>query len=95
MHGAEVDDWRVEEILDSRGDSYARDVLAAIYREPLWAQDIATMLYHSLQTVYRQIGLFDEHGPVTSQILIAGDGNHYRVFGAVFDNVVISVENEQ
>lgn len=95
MHGAELDDRRVEEILDAMGDPYARDVLAAICREPRSAQDIATMLEHSLQTVYRRIDLLEEHGLVTSQIQIAGDGNHYRVFEAAFDNVLISVEDEQ
>lgn len=95
LHGAELDDRRVEEILDAMGDTYARDVLAAICREPRSAQDMASMLDHSLQTVYRRIDLLQEYGLVTSQIQIAGDGNHYRVFEAAFDNVLISVEDEQ
>lgn len=94
MHGAELDDRSVEEILYTMGDPDARDVLATICRESRSARDIATMLDHSLQTVYRRIDLLEEHGLVTSQIQIAGDGNHHRVFEAAFDNVHISVEDE-
>lgn len=95
LHAGELDDRRVEEILDAMGDTCARDVLAAICREPRSAQDVASMLDHSLQTVYRRIDLLEEYGLVTSQIQIAGDGNHSRVFEAAFDDVLVSVEDEQ
>lgn len=93
--GTELDDRRVEEILDAMGDAYARDVLAATCREPRSAQDIATLLDHSLQTVYRRLDSLEEHGLVTATLQISGDGNHYRVFEAAFDNVLISVEDEE
>lgn len=94
MPGIELGNRHVEEVLDTMGDPYARDVLAAICREPRSAQEITEMLDHSIQTVYRRIELLEEHGLVDSRMQPAKDGNHYQVFEAAFDSVLVSVTDE-
>lgn len=92
--GRTVDDDRpIEEILDAIGDRYARDVLAAICREPRSAGELAEELDHSVQTVYRRIDLLREHDLVTAQTRIARDGNHHEEYTTNFDSVLISMED--
>lgn len=88
-------DRPIEEILDTIGDQYARDVLAAICREPQSAKELAEELDHSLQTVYRRIDILQGHGLIASRTRIADDGNHYQVFESNFDSVLISMEDDE
>ena len=85
----------IEEILDTIGDTYARDVLAAICREPQSAKELAEDLDHSLQTVYRRIDMLQAHDLIASRTRIADDGNHYQVFESNFDSVLISMEDDE
>lgn len=85
----------IEEILDTIGDSYARDVLAAICRKPQSAGDISEELGYSTQTVYRRIDLLEEHDLVSSRMRIADDGNHHQVYDSNFDGVLISVDDAE
>lgn len=85
----------IEEVLDTIGDPYARDVLAAICREPRSAKDLADELGHSPQTVYRRIEVLDDHDLVHSRTAIAEDGNHYQVYDSNFDSVLISVDDDE
>lgn len=85
----------VEEILDTIGDKYARDVLALICDRAYSAQEIASRLEHSENTVYRRINTLKEHGLVKTNTKIVADGNHYQVHEAHFDSVVVSVNEEE
>lgn len=85
----------VEEVLDTIGDEYARDVLALICDKAYSAQEIANHLNHSENTVYRRVNTLKEHGLVETQTKIVEDGNHYQVHEAAFDSVVVSVEEEE
>lgn len=85
----------VEEILDTIGDEYARDVLALICDRAYSAREIADNLDHSKNTVYRRINTLKEHGLVETQTRIVEDGNHYQVHEAAFDSVIVSVEDEE
>lgn len=84
----------VEEILDTIGDRYARDVLACICEKDRSAREVAASIDHSIQTVYRRLGVLEEHGLVETRTKLVGDGNHYQVYGTTFESVLISVEDE-
>lgn len=88
-------DQPIEEILDTIGDAYARDVLAAICREPQSVKDVSRELGYSTQTVYRRIDLLEEHDLVSSRTRIAEDGNHHQVYDSNFDGVLISVDDAE
>lgn len=85
----------VESILDTIGDPYARDVLAAVCRSPHSAKELADELDQSLQTVYRRIDTLKDHELVTSRTEFVDDGNHYEVFESNFDSVLVSVEDDE
>ena len=90
-----MDDRSIEDILDTIGDQHAREVLAAISREPKSAKDLAEECDLSLPTVYRRIEMLDEYDLVTDQTLVADDGNHYKVYESNFESTVISLEEDQ
>jgi predicted transcriptional regulator len=91
-----VDEERsIEEILDTIGDQYAREVLAAISREPKSAKELAEECDLSLPTVYRRVETLEEHDLVVDRTLVADDGNHYKVYESNFESTVISLEGEE
>lgn len=89
------DDTPIEDILDTIGDPYARDVLASICREARSAQELAEDLDHSIQTIYRRIDLLEDHDLVTSRTVISDDGNHYDVYESNFNSALISLEDDE
>jgi predicted transcriptional regulator len=93
--GSPDEETPIEDILDAIGDAYARDVLAALCREPRSATELAAELGHSRQTVYRRIDSLTDHGLVSSRTRIADDGNHHEVYDSNFDGVLISVEDAE
>jgi predicted transcriptional regulator len=90
-----VDDRSIEDILDTIGDQHAREVLAAISREPKSAKDLAEECDLSLPTVYRRIEMLDEYNLVTNETLVADDGNHYKVYQSNFESTVITLEDDE
>jgi predicted transcriptional regulator len=90
-----VEDQRIEDILDTIGDNHARHVLAAISREPKSAKDLAEECDLSLPTVYRRLEMLDEYDLVKDRTLVADDGNHYKVYESKFESTVISLEDDQ
>jgi predicted transcriptional regulator len=89
------EDRSIEEILDTIGDQHARQVLAAISREPLSAKELADECDLSLPTVYRRIEMLDEYNLITDRTLVADDGNHYKVYESNFESTVISLEDDE
>jgi len=91
-----VDDERpIEDILDTIGDEHARQVLAAISREPKPAKDLAEECDLSLPTIYRRIEMLEEHDLVKDRTLVAEDGNHYKVYKCNFESTVISLDDDE
>jgi predicted transcriptional regulator len=93
--GSGGDGQPIEDILDTIGDPYARDVLAAICREPQSASELAEDLGYSSQTVYRRIEVLQEHDLVSERTRIADDGNHHKVYDSSFDGALISVDDAE
>lgn len=89
------DDRRVEDVLDTIGDNYARQILAAISREPRPAKELADACDISLPTVYRRLELLEEQELVTSHTAIDDDGNEYQRYECNFESTVISLENDK
>ena len=89
------DDRSIDEILDTIGDQHARQVLAAISREPQSAKALAEECDMSLPTVYRRIEMLDEYDLIKDRTLVADDGNHYKVYESNFESTVISLEDEE
>jgi predicted transcriptional regulator len=90
-----VDDRSIEEMLDTIGDQHAREVLAAISREPKAAKELAEECDLSLPTVYRRIEMLNEYNLVKDETLVAEDGNHYKVYESNFESTVISLEEDE
>jgi DNA-binding transcriptional ArsR family regulator len=91
-----VDDERpIEEILNTIGDESARDVLAAISREPKSAKQLAEVCDMSLPTIYRRLELLQEHDLIDERTAIADDGNHYNVYECNFDSTVITLQDDE
>nr|WP_159763200.1 helix-turn-helix domain-containing protein [Halovenus carboxidivorans] len=81
--------------MDTIGDQHAREVLAAISREPKAAKALAEECDLSLPTVYRRIEMLDEYDLVTDETLVAEDGNHYKVYESNFESTVITLEDDE
>ncbi|MFT4946589.1 MAG: putative transcriptional regulator [Natronomonas sp.] len=90
-----MDSRSIEDVLDTIGDQHAREVLAAISREPKSAKALAEECDLSLPTVYRRIEMLDEYDLVTNETLIADDGNHYKVYKSNFESTVITLEDDE
>jgi len=90
-----VDDRSIEDILDTIGDQHAREVLAAISREPKSAKAVAEDCDLSLPTVYRRIEMLEEYNLVTDETLVADDGNHYKIYQSNFESTVITLEDDE
>jgi len=89
------DDRRVEDVLDTIGDNYARQILAAISREPRPAKELAEACDISLPTVYRRLELLEEQKLVASHTAVDDDGNEYRRYECNFESTVISLEDDE
>ncbi|MFW5919711.1 MAG: ArsR/SmtB family transcription factor [Halanaeroarchaeum sp.] len=89
------EDRTIEEILDTIGDEYAREILAAVSMKARSAKELGEELDLSLPTVYRRIEVLEEHDLITSRTLVADDGNHYQVYECNFDSTVIRLENDE
>jgi len=89
------DDRRVEDVLDTIGDNYARQILAAISREPRPAKELAEACDISLPTVYRRLELLKEQKLVTSHTAVDDDGNEYQRYECNFESTVISLEDDE
>jgi len=90
-----VDNRSIEEVLDTIGDEHARQVLAAISREPKSAKELGEECDLSLPTVYRRIEMLEEYDLVRDRTLVAEDGNHYKVYESNFESTVISLEDDE
>lgn len=90
-----VDKRSIEDVLDTIGDQHARQVLAAISREPKSAKELADECDLSLPTVYRRIEMLEEYDLVRDRTLVAEDGNHYKVYESNFESTVISLEDDE
>ncbi|MFB6162313.1 MAG: ArsR/SmtB family transcription factor [Halococcoides sp.] len=88
-------DQPIEDVLDTIGDEHAREVLAAVSREPMSAKELAEECDLSKPTVYRRLELLEENDLVTDRTLVADDGNHYKVFESNFESTVISLEDDE
>lgn len=88
-------DRPVEEILDTIGDPYAREILAEVCRSSQSAKEIASTLGYSRETVYRRLNLLEEHNLISAHLEIAKDGNHFQKYESTFDSVLISVDDDE
>jgi Fe2+ or Zn2+ uptake regulation protein len=89
------DDRPIEQILDTIGDSHARQILAAVSGEPVSAKYLAEECDISLPTVYRRLETLKEHDLVTGRTKIDEDGNEFQVYECNFDSTVISLEDAE
>jgi predicted transcriptional regulator len=89
------DDMPIEKVLDTIGNREARDVLAAISRQPASAKELAEELDVSLPTVYRRIEALEEHDLVTHRTAVADDGNHYKLYECNFDSTVVRLRDDE
>lgn len=89
------EDSTIEEILDTIGDPYARQILASVSREPKSVKDLAADCDMSLPTVYRRIETLEQYDLVTDRALVTEDGNQYKVYESNFESTVIALQEDQ
>jgi predicted transcriptional regulator len=90
-----VDDRSIEKVLDTIGDEHARHLLAAISDEPRPAKELADACDISLPTVYRRLEMLEEYDLVTTDTVVADDGNKYSVYESNFESTVITLEDDE
>jgi DNA-binding transcriptional ArsR family regulator len=91
-----VDEERsVEEVLDTIGDDYARQILASLSRESRPAKELAEVCDISLPTVYRRLELLEEQELVTGYTETDEDGNEFKLYECNFESTVISLDDDE
>lgn len=83
-----------DDLLDTIGDEYARQILAALGQEARTAKELAEKCDISLPTVYRRLERLGEHDLVTTKTLVREDGNEYSVYETNFESTLISLQEE-
>ena len=84
----------VEEILDTMGDTYARQILATLSERSHPAKELAEICDISLPTVYRRLDQLEAHDLVTSHTEVDEDGNEFKLYDCNFQSTVISLDDE-
>ena len=84
----------VEEVLDAIGDDNARQILAALSREPRSAKALSEACDISLPTVYRRLEQLEENGLVASHTDTDEHGNELQLYECDFESTVISLDDE-
>jgi predicted transcriptional regulator len=79
------------EVLSLLSDNFAREVLEAVYAEPLAAREIATRLDVSRATVYRRLNGLKSAGLVEQSIEYHEAGHHRKQFQAVIDRIQLTL----
>ena len=87
-------DRSVEDVLDTMGDDYAREILASLSREPKPAKELAETCDISLPTVYRRLEQLQQQALVTSHPETDEAGNDFQLYECNFDSTVISLDGE-
>jgi DNA-binding Lrp family transcriptional regulator len=83
-----------EELLDTIGDEYARQILAALSRDSRSAKELAEECDISLPTVYRRLERLTEQDLVTTRTLVGEDGNEYSIYETNFESTLISLQSD-
>ena len=84
----------VEELLDTMGDNYACQILAALGKQSHPAKQLAEACDISLPTVYRRLDRLETHDLVTSHTEVDEDGNELKLYECNFESTVISLDDE-
>lgn len=82
------EDAEVVSLLD---DQYARLVLALTSEEPLAADALTDRLDAAPSTVYDRLDRLVDHDLITEQQQLDPNGNHYKIYRARLDQVVIEL----
>jgi len=84
----------VEDVLDTIGDDYARQILAALSRESRPAKELAETCDISLPTVYRRLEQLEAQALVTSHAETDNNGNEFQLYECNFESTLISLDDE-
>jgi DNA-binding transcriptional ArsR family regulator len=85
----------VEDVLDTMGDDYARQILAALSDEARPAKGLAEVCDISLPTVYRRLEQLEGQQLVTSRTETDDDGNEFQLYECNFESTVISLDDDE
>jgi predicted transcriptional regulator len=89
------EDRSVQDVLDTIGDDYARQILASLSRESRAAKDLAEECDISLPTVYRRLEQLEEQELVTSRTETDTDGNEFQLYECNFESTLISLDDDE
>lgn len=85
----------IEELLDTIGDEYARQILASLNSKSRPAKEIAEVCDISLPTVYRRLEALEEQELVTSRSETDDNGNEFRCYECTFKSTIILLEDDE
>ena len=86
----ETDPVEVLAVLD---DEYALAILTETSVEPMSASTLSDRCDASLPTIYRRLDRLSECHLVTESTELAPDGNHYSVYRANLDRLVLTLDD--
>jgi len=82
-----------EEVLAVLDDEYALAILTETSVEPMSASTLSDRCDASLPTIYRRLDRLEECHLVTESTELAPDGNHFSVYRANLDRLVLTLDD--
>lgn len=90
----DVDDGDVASVAEVLADDTARTILAATSKEPLPADELATICEVSEPTIYRRLEELSTLDLVDEQTRAEEAGHHYAVYAASLDRLVVELDED-
>ena len=78
-----------DELLDLLGDSYAREVLAAVTEQPRSGREVSEVTSVSKPTAFRRLNRLEDAGLVRTDLVLDSDGHHHKQYRAVVEEVSV------
>lgn len=84
-------DVSVAAVFEALDEPVCREILHAVQREALTAQELANDSGRSLSTVYRKISLLTDAGLIEEHTRIQTRGKHASQYRSAFEDICISL----
>lgn len=84
----------VREIAALLADDCAQTILIETATEPMSANELSKVCEMSPQTVYRRLEALADQNLVNERLQPDSEGNHYKVYTATLDRVVIKLSSD-
>jgi predicted transcriptional regulator len=86
------EDAGLPEVVSLLDDEVARTILTETSVKPMAASELGERCDASLPTIYRRLDALEEAELVASRTRVDPDGDHYEVYAARFDRLLVELE---